>query len=74
MPDKDDKNSGHTSQPQEYDRTKTEVQGIEDGHEPSVKGNNDREANAPRNTDDGLSHKEKRDRDEARSVPATRQG
>ncbi|THF85899.1 hypothetical protein E7T09_15430 [Deinococcus sp. KSM4-11] len=72
MPDKDDKNSGHTSQPQEYDRTKTEVTGIEDGHSPSFKDNNDREAKAPRNTEDGLSHKELKDREEARSVPASK--
>ncbi|GGS30576.1 hypothetical protein [Deinococcus knuensis] len=71
MPDKDDKNSGHTSQPQEFDRNRKEVHDIADGHEPSVKSANDREAQAPRNNDDGLSDKELKDREEARSVPAS---
>ena len=58
MPDKDDKNKGHTSLPDQYDRSKTEVQEIEDGHKPNLKGANDREATAARNTEhDG--HKEK---------------
>ncbi|GAA0515034.1 hypothetical protein [Deinococcus depolymerans] len=70
MPDKDDKNSGHTSQPEQFDRNSKEVHDIADGHQPSLKSANDREAQAPRNTDDGLSDKERRDRDEARNVPA----
>ncbi|UBV41935.1 hypothetical protein LAJ19_09810 [Deinococcus taeanensis] len=70
MPDKDDKNSGHTSLPQDYDRSKTEVEDIEHNRQPSVKGVNDREAQAPRNTDDGLSDKERHDREQARQVPA----
>ncbi|MFC4637434.1 hypothetical protein [Deinococcus hohokamensis] len=73
MPDQDDKNSGHTSQPQEYDRSKTEVHEPLHDRQPSLKGVNDREANAARNTEhDGL--KERQDAEEARSVPATRQG
>lgn len=73
MPDKDDKNSGHTSLPEQYERSKEEVKEIEDGHKPSFKGNNDREATAARNTEhDSL--KEKKDVEEARSVPATKQG
>ena len=72
MPDKDDKNKGHTSKPERYERSKTEVHEIEDGHKPSVKGANDREANAPRNNDDGLSRKELKDREEARSVPTSK--
>ncbi|WP_019009599.1 hypothetical protein [Deinococcus aquatilis] len=73
MPDKDDKNKGHTSLPDQYDRSKTEVQEIEDGHKPNLKGANDREATAARNTEhDG--HKEKQDVEEARSVPASKQG
>ena len=71
MPDKDDKNSGHTSQPQDYDRNKKEVHEIEHDNTPSMKSANDREANAPRNNDDGLSHKELKDREEARSVPSS---
>lgn len=73
MPDKDDKNKGHTSQPEQYDRNKQEVHEIEHDHKPSFKGVNDREANAARNTEhDG--HKEKQDVEEARSVPASKQG
>ncbi|WP_415787171.1 hypothetical protein [Deinococcus saxicola] len=73
MPDKDDKNSGHTSIPDQFERNKKEVHEIDDGHKPSLKGNNDREATAARNTEhDGL--KEKKDVEEARSVPATKQG
>lgn len=73
MPDKDDKNSGHTSQPQDYDRNKKEVHEIRHDEKPSFKGVNDREANAARNTEhDG--RKEQRDVEEARSVPATEQG
>lgn len=73
MPDKDDKNSGHTSQPQDYARTKTEVHEIEHDRQPSLKGVNDREANAARNTEhDGL--KDRQDAEEARSVPASKQG
>lgn len=73
MPDKDDKNSGHTSLPDQYERTRDEVKEIDDGHKPSLKGNNDREATAARNTEhDSL--KEKKDVAEARSVPATKQG
>ncbi|GGL13344.1 hypothetical protein [Deinococcus radiotolerans] len=71
MPDKDDKNSGHTSQPQQYDRTEKEVQDIADGHDASLKSANDREAKAPRNTHDGLSDKELQDREDARNVPAS---
>lgn len=74
MPDNDDKNKGHTSEPQDYGRSKTEVHEIEHDHKPSVKGVNDREANAPRNNDDGRSHKELQDLEEARSVPASKQG
>ncbi|MBZ9751008.1 hypothetical protein K7W42_09055 [Deinococcus sp. HMF7604] len=74
MPDKDDKNKGHTSQPQDYDRNKKEVHEIEHDNQPSFKSANDREAMAPRNNDDGLSDKELRDREEARQVPATKQG
>lgn len=73
MPDKDDKNSGHTSQPQDYDRNKKEVHEIQHDEKPSFKGVNDREANAARNTEhDG--RKEQRDVEEARNVPATEQG
>ena len=72
MPDKDDKNSGHTSLPRQYDRTAEEVKDIADGHKPSFKGNNDREAEAPRNNEhEGI--KEQKDLEEARSVPATNQ-
>ncbi len=73
MPDKDDKNKGHTSLPDQYDRTKTEVTEIEDGHKPSFKSANDREAEAPRNNEhEGV--KEQKDLQEARSVPASKQG
>ncbi|GAA4015203.1 hypothetical protein GCM10022631_29000 [Deinococcus rubellus] len=73
MPDKDDKNKGHTSLPDQYDRTKTEVAEIEDGHKPSFKSANDREAEAPRNNEhEGV--KAKKDLEEARSVPASKQG
>ncbi|MBZ9715256.1 MULTISPECIES: hypothetical protein [Deinococcus] len=74
MPDKDDKNKGHTSLPPQYERNEQEVHEIEDGHKPSLKSVNDREATAPRNNDNGLSAKELRDREEARNVPATKQG
>ncbi|MFC6748927.1 hypothetical protein [Deinococcus aquaticus] len=50
MPDKDDKNKGHTSQPQDYDRDKKEVHEIEHDNDPSVKSANDREAKAPATT------------------------
>lgn len=73
MPDKDDKNKGHTSLPDQYDRNKKEVHEIEHGDKPSFKGVNDREANAARNTEHD-SHKESKDVEEARSVPATNQG
>ena len=73
MPDKDDKNKGHTSLPEQYDRNEKEVHEIEHDEKPSFKGVNDREANAARNTEhDKL--KEKKDVEEARSVPATKQG
>ncbi|GAA5534967.1 hypothetical protein E5F05_17940 [Deinococcus metallilatus] len=72
MPDKDDKNSGHTSLPRQYERDKKEVEEIEDGHKPSFKSANDREAKAARNEQE--SRKESRDVEEARSVPATEQG
>ncbi|MDL2343570.1 hypothetical protein QOL99_05330 [Deinococcus sp. MIMF12] len=73
MPDKDDKNKGHTSQPGQYERNKQEVHDIEHDDKPSFKGANDREANAARNTEhDG--HKESKDVEEARSVPASNQG
>lgn len=73
MPDKDDKNKGHTSLPDQYDRNKKEVHEIEHDEKPSFKGVNDREANAARNTEhDRL--KEQKDVQEARSVPATEQG
>lgn len=67
MPDKDDKNSGHTSLPRQYERSKDEVEEIEDGHHPSFKGVNDREAKAARN-------QEEDGNDAARNVPATNQG
>jgi hypothetical protein len=73
MPDKDDKNKGHTSLPDQYDRNKKEVHEINHDEKPSFKGVNDREANAARNTEhDG--RKESQDVEEARSVPATKQG
>ncbi|MFD2610536.1 hypothetical protein ACFSR9_13995 [Deinococcus taklimakanensis] len=73
MPDKDDKNKGHTSLPDQYDRNKKEVHEIEHDEKPSFKGVNDREANAARNTEhDKL--KEQKDVQEARNVPATEQG
>ncbi|WP_293910755.1 hypothetical protein [Deinococcus sp.] len=73
MPDKDDKNKGHTSQPGQFGRNEKEVHEIEDGHKPSFKSANDREAEAPRNDEhEGL--KEKKDLEEARSVPASKQG
>ncbi|WP_345467766.1 hypothetical protein [Deinococcus carri] len=73
MPDKDDKNKGHTSLPDEFDRNKKEVHDIEDGHQPSFKGVNDREAKAARNTEHD-DRKEERDVEQARNVPATNQG
>lgn len=73
MPDQDDKNKGHTSQPGEYERNGQEVHEREKGGKPSFKGVNDREAKGARNTEhDG--HKEQSDVEEARSVPATNQG
>lgn len=73
MPDRDDKNSGHTSLPDQYGRDKQEVHEIEHDRKPSFKGVNDREANAARNTEhDGRG--ERKDVEEARSVPATEQG
>ncbi|MEW6420212.1 MAG: hypothetical protein AB1511_00605 [Deinococcota bacterium] len=72
MPDKDDKNKGHTSLPDQYDRTKKEVDQIEDGHRPSFKGVNDREAKAARNTEHD-NRQEEREAEAARSVPATNQ-
>ena len=50
MPDQDDKNKGHTSQPEQYDRNKQEVHEIEHDRKPSFKGVNDREAKGARNT------------------------
>lgn len=73
MPDKDDKNKGHTSLPDQYERNEKEVHEIEHDRKPSFKGVNDREANGARNTEhDKL--KEQQDVEEARSVPATNQG
>ena len=73
MPDKDDKNKGHTSLPDQYDRNTKEVHEIADGHKPSFKSANDREAEAPRNNEhEGV--KVQKDLEEARSVPATKQG
>ncbi|WP_420594801.1 hypothetical protein [Deinococcus sp.] len=73
MPDKDDKNKGRTSLPDQYDRDSQTVEDIADGHKPSFKSSNDREAEAPRNNEhEGL--KEKKDLEEARSVPASKQG
>lgn len=72
MPDKDDKNKGHTSLPDQYGRTKKEVDQIEDGHRPSFKGVNDREAKAARNTEHD-NRQEEREAEAARSVPATNQ-
>ncbi|MFC4456300.1 hypothetical protein [Deinococcus sonorensis] len=67
MPDKDDKNSGKTSLPDQYDRTSQEVK---ESHrdDASFKSSEDREANAPRNQDTPDDVKE------ARQVPATKQG
>ena len=70
MPDKDDKNKGHTSQPERYERSKTEVEEIEDGHKPSFKGVNDREAKAARNHDDDKTP----DEVAASNVPSSKQG
>lgn len=73
MPDKDDKNKGHTSLPGQYERDGQEVHEREQGGKSSLKGANDREANAARNTEhDG--RKESQDVEEARSVPASKQG
>ena len=69
MPDNDDKNSGHTSKPERYERSKTEVEEIEDGHKPSFKGVNDREAKAARNHDDKTT-----DEVVAGNVPSSKQG
>lgn len=69
MPDRDDKNKGHTSLPEQYERSKTEVEQIEDGHKPSVKSANDREAKAPRNHDENTD-----DERAAQNVPASKQG
>ncbi|AFZ65926.1 hypothetical protein [Deinococcus peraridilitoris] len=73
MPDNDDKNKGHTSLPDQYDRNKKEVHEIEHDRKPSFKGVNDREANAARNNEHD-DHKEATDVQEARSVPASKQG
>ncbi|SMB97045.1 hypothetical protein [Deinococcus hopiensis] len=73
MPDKDDKNSGHTSLPDQYDRNKQEVHEIGHDRKPSFKGVNDREATAPRNNEHE-DVKERGDVEEARSVPASKQG
>ena len=73
MPDKDDKNKGHTSLPDQYDRNKKEVHEIEHDEKPSFKGVNDREANAARNTEHDMLQEQK-DVQEARNVPATEQG
>lgn len=67
MPDQDDKNSGHTSLPRQYERDKKEVEQIEDGHKESFKGVNGREAKAARN-------QEEDGNDAAKNVPATNQG
>ncbi|AZI42367.1 hypothetical protein EHF33_06045 [Deinococcus psychrotolerans] len=73
MPDKDDKNKGHTSLPDQYDRNEKEVHEIADGHKPSFKSANDREAEAPRNNEhEGV--KKQKDLEEARSVPSSKQG
>jgi hypothetical protein len=69
MPDRDDKNKGHTSQPEQYERSKKEVEGIEDGRKPSFKSANDREANAPRNNDEKT-----QDERDAQNVPSSQQG
>ncbi|MGI8748087.1 MAG: hypothetical protein ACR2J4_07055 [Deinococcus sp.] len=69
MPDKDDKNSGKTSLPGQFQRDKQEVEGIKDGHHPSFKGVNDREAEAPRNHDQPDA-----DEQAAKNVPASKQG
>ncbi len=68
MPDKDDKNSGKSSTPGQYERYEKEVSQIEDGHTPNYKSAEDREAKAPRNqgTPDDVK--------EARDVPASKQG
>ncbi|WP_019586288.1 hypothetical protein [Deinococcus apachensis] len=73
MPDRDDKNSGHTSQPGEYKRDGQEVHEREKDDRPSFKGANDREAEAARNTEHDC-RKESGDVEEARSVPASEQG
>ena len=67
MPDKDDKNSGKTSLPGQYERDSKEVEQIEDGHKASFKSAEDREANAPRNQETPDDVKE------ARNVPASKQ-
>lgn len=72
MPDKDDKNKGRTSQPDQYERDKGEVNNIEHDGDPSFKGNMDRQGNAKQNQKGSL--KEQSDREEARSVPASKQG
>lgn len=74
MPDKDDKNSGHTSLPGEYERNEQEVHDVDHDRKPSFKGVNDREAKGARNTEDDDSRKAQREREEARSVPASKQG
>jgi hypothetical protein len=68
MPDKDDKNSGKTSTPGQYERDEKEVSQIDDGHKPNYKSAEDREAKAPRNQDTS------KDVKEARDVPASKQG
>lgn len=67
MPDKDDKNSGKTSQPGDYDRDKQEVKESHTGTS-SFKSAEDRESKAPRNQDTPDDVKE------ARQVPASKQG
>ncbi len=69
MPDKDDKQHGKTSQPGQYERDSQEVESIEDGHKGSFKSAEDREAKAPRNHDEPT-----KDEQEARNVPASKQG
>ncbi|WP_425145869.1 hypothetical protein [Deinococcus sp.] len=67
MPDKDDKQSGKTSQPGQYERDEKEVKHSYTGHH-SNKSAEDREAFAPRNQETPDEVKQ------ARDVPATKQG
>jgi hypothetical protein len=48
MPDKDDKNSGKTSTPGQYERDEKEVSQIDDGHKPNYKSAEDREGSPRR--------------------------